>query len=90
MKKVQESGVYLKVGETFSDIGESIEEFKKTIQKVRFKETIVVVGLNRSYIQQIRKQSENDYIPQKPENLRFAPIIFFYFAFLIDIIDNII
>ncbi|XP_023334888.1 uncharacterized protein LOC111706285 [Eurytemora carolleeae] len=33
LKKVQESGVYLKVGETFSDIGESIEEFKKTIQK---------------------------------------------------------
>ena len=40
LKKVQESGVYLKVGETFSDIGESIEEFKKTIQKVRFKETV--------------------------------------------------
>ena len=43
MKKVQESGVYLKVGETFSDIGESIEEFKKTIQKVRFEETVSVI-----------------------------------------------
>ena len=29
-------------------------------------------------------------IPQKPENHRFAPIKFFYFAFLIYIIDNII
>ena len=30
--------------------------------------------------------------PQEPENLRFAPVIIFnfYFAFLIDIIDNII
>jgi len=38
-------------------------------------------------------QSENDDIPQKPENLRFAPIIILFilhFAFLIDIIDNII
>ena len=35
-------------------------------------------------------QSENDYIPQEPENLKLAPvIIFFYFAFLIDIIDYI-
>ena len=43
-------------------------------------------------IQQIRNQSENYYIPQKPENLRFAPVIIFnfYFALLIDIIDNII
>jgi len=38
----------------------------------------------------MRNQSENDDIPQEPENLRFAPIIFFYFAFLIDMIDNII
>ena len=37
------------------------------------------IGLNRSYIQQIRKQSENDYIPQKHENLGFAPIIIFKF-----------
>ena len=36
LRKVQDSGVYLKVGETFSDIGESIEEFKKTIQKVKY------------------------------------------------------
>ena len=37
-------------------------------------------------------QSENDDIPQEPENFRFAPVNFFYsyFAFLIDIIDNII
>ena len=28
-------------------------------------------------------------MPQEPENLRFAPVIFF-FAFVIDIIDNII
>ena len=42
---------------------------------------------------QIRNQSENDDIPQKPENLRFAHVIifiFFYFAFIIGIIDNII
>ena len=37
------------------------------------------------HIQQIRNQSENDNIPQDPENLRFV----FYFAFLIDIIDII-
>ena len=28
-------------------------------------------------------KSENDYVPQEPENLRFAHIIFFYFAFSI-------
>ena len=33
-------------------------------------------------------QSENDNIPQEPENLRFAHITIF--SFLIDIIDNII
>ena len=44
------------------------------------------------HIQQICNQSENYYIPQEPENLRFAPVIKLnsYFAFLIDIIDNII
>jgi len=31
------------------------------------------------HIQQIRKQPENDYIPQESENLRFAPIIIFKF-----------
>ena len=42
-------------------------------------------------IQQISNQSEKNDIPQEPENLRFAPvIIFYYWAFLIDIIDNII
>ena len=40
------------------------------------------------HIQQTRSQSKNDYIPQEPENLRFAPITIFYF--LIDIIYNII
>ena len=32
------------------------------------------------------------YLPDEPENLRFAPIIMFIldFGFLIDIIDNII
>ena len=42
--------------------------------------------------QKIRNQSENHYIPQEPENLRFAPIIifYFYFAFLIVIANNII
>ena len=30
------------------------------------------IGLNRLY--SVRKQSKNDYIPQEPENLRFAPI----------------
>ena len=34
--------------------------------------------------------SKNDYIPQEPDNLSFSPIIVVYFAFLIDIIDNII
>ena len=29
------------------------------------------------HIQQICNQSENDFIPQKPENLKFAPIIIF-------------
>ena len=50
---------------------------------------IKVVGLR---IQQIRKQPENDYVPQKPENLRFAPtiIFYFYFTFLIDMLDNVI
>ena len=43
---------------------------------------IKVVVLN--HIQQIRNQSENDDNPQEPENLRFAPIIFFF------IIANII
>ena len=38
---------------------------------------IKVVGLNRSYIQQIRNNSKNDYIPEEPENLRFGPIIIF-------------
>ena len=44
------------------------------------------------HIQQICNQSENDYIPQEPETLRFSSLIifFFNFAFLIDIIDNII
>ena len=44
------------------------------------------------HIQQIRNQSEDNDIPQEPENLRFAPIIMFIldFGFLIDIIDNII
>ena len=40
---------------------------------------------------QIRNQSENDDIPEKPEKLRFALVIIynFNFAFLIDIIDKI-
>ena len=44
-----------------------------------------------NHIQQIRNQSENYYIIQEPENLGFAPVIIFnfYFALLIDIIDNI-
>ena len=44
------------------------------------------------HVQQIRNQSENDNIPQEPENLRFAPIIYFLIIlhFLIDLIDNII
>ena len=33
------------------------------------------IGLNRLY--SVRKQSKNDYIPQEPENLRFAPVIIF-------------
>ena len=30
-------------------------------------------------IQQIRNQSENDDIPQEPENVKFAPIMIFLF-----------
>ena len=38
-----------------------------------------------------RKQSENNYIPQKPENLRLAPIlIFILFIFFIFIYFNFI
>ena len=48
---------------------------------------IKIVVLNRPYIQQLCNHSENYYIPQKPENLRFAPVII---ALLIDIFDNII
>ena len=46
---------------------------------------------NRSYLQ-IRNQYENNDIPEEPEKLKFAPIIFELnnFSFLIDIIDNII
>ena len=40
----------------------------------------------KDHIQQIRSQSENDDIPQEPENLRFAH----FFALIIDIMDNII
>ena len=52
---------------------------------------ITFVVLNRPY-STIRNQSEIDNIPQKPENLRFAPFIIFnfYFAFLICTIDNTI
>ena len=48
--------------------------------------------LNRPYSTILRNQSENYFIPQEPENLRFAPVIIFnlYFAFLIGINDNII
>ena len=38
------------------------------------------------HILQIRYQYENHYIPQEHENLRLAHV---YFAFLIDIVDNI-
>jgi len=31
------------------------------------------------HIQQIRNQSENDDIPQEPENLRFAPFLILHF-----------
>ena len=50
---------------------------------------IKVVILNRSYSTN-GNQYENDNIPQKPENLRVSPIIFFFLALLIDIIVNII
>ena len=33
----------------------------------------------KHHIQKINNQSENDYIPQDPENLRFAPGIVFNF-----------
>ena len=36
-----------------------------------------VVVLNRSYSENKKPIAETDYIPQEPENLRFAPIIIF-------------
>ena len=33
-----------------------------------------VVVLNRSYSENKKPIAETDYIPQEPENLRFAPI----------------
>ena len=52
---------------------------------------IKVVVLNR-FIPQMRNQSENDNIPQKPENFRFAPvtIILFIFCNFNNIIVNFI
>ena len=47
---------------------------------------IKVVVLNRSYSTNTHPIWKR-YIPQEPENLRFAPIVFFL-AFWIDIIDN--
>ena len=55
----------------------------------------------KTYIYEIKQTIFNKYatimkitiIPQEPENLRFVPVIFFYFLFCIfniDIIDNII
>ena len=41
---------------------------------------IKVVVLNRSYSTN-GNQYENDNIPQKPENLRVSPIIFFFSHF---------
>ena len=34
-----------------------------------------ILGLNRSYIQQIRNQTVNNDIPEEPELTRFAPNI---------------
>ena len=39
---------------------------------------VKVVLLNSSYSIQIGEQSENDNIPQEPENLRFVPVIIFF------------
>ena len=52
------------------------------------KNAILYKSCNKDHLQRIRNQSENDDIPQEPENLSFALIIivFFYFAFLKDII----
>ena len=37
----------------------------------------------------IRNQSENDYIPQQPENLRFAPIIILYKIWHMPVVQNL-
>lgn len=45
-----------------------------------------IVGLSRSYIQQICNQSENDYIPEEANfNLSFLQLLFFIFIDIIDI-----
>ena len=36
-----------------------------------------------------RNQSENDYIPQQPENLRFAPIIISYKIWHMPVVQNL-
>ena len=41
-----------------------------------------------AHIQQIRNQSENDNVPENPENLRFAPVIVFKFKLLKMHIEN--
>ena len=38
---------------------------------------IKVVWFKQMIFSKYAKKSENDYIPQKPENLRFAPIMIF-------------
>ena len=45
--------------------------------------------LRLSGVERYMKVISDVPVPQEPENLRFAPVII-YFAFLIDIIDNII
>ena len=47
-----------------------------------------ICSIEQIILNKYANKSENDDIPQVPETLRFAPIIFF--AFLIDIINNII
>ena len=47
------------------------------------KNAILYKSCNKDHLQQIRNQSENDDIPQDPENLRSALIRIFLFAFCI-------
>ena len=59
---------------------------KLYIYKISYKSC----SIKQNHIQQLRNQSENYYIPQPHRSLRISDLLLYNFAFLIDIIDNII